>query len=85
MENRIQIILETIEKIVEFKEEPKQQPPSSMRKRREQRGRRRFTKPVEPKKRTATAKAALLAAIEHGDKDALLAAVSKFRRELEQD
>ena len=85
MENRIQIILETIQKIVEFKEEPKSQSPS-MRRRKEQRGKRRFTKPLEPRKPASkSSRAALLSAVESGDKAAMLAAIRRLKADLETE
>lgn len=82
MQDRLQTILETVQQIVE-REEAR---PAVARGRKESRGKRRFTKPTpaSPKKSTI-ARAALLAAIEDGDKNTILNAIRKLKVNLETE
>lgn len=82
MQDRLQIIFETVQQIVE-REEPR---PAAARGRRESRGKRRFTKPTPaaPKKSTIS-RAALLAAIEDGDKNTILNAIRRLKANLETE
>lgn len=82
MQTRLQMILETIQQIVE-REEIR---PAVTRGRKESRGKRRFVKSTPPTpKKSVVARAALLAAIEDGDKESILSAIRKLKANLETE
>jgi hypothetical protein len=81
MQNKRQIIQETLQRIIE-NEAPR---PAAGRARRENRGKRRFVKPTPQPKKSTSERAALLAAIEDGDKTAILSAIRRLRASIEQE